>query len=442
MVMSMLHAGMQKASGARPILYWKLAQKWQTCTSNDEQRNFLCILRVGVECVAQWCSIFFGFKDFQQQKKHHFIAPLLSLCKKERGAKRSRASSGAPEPLCHRTCPGLLQSFAQLPTASCCCPGCGSTIATALGWSHRMLTCWCHYCGMLRSHWPLRLQCLRHLSLLRCVSKGVRKNAPCRMTQMTRPGKSLVAGADSSRSKDQLIYRDIPYVTECMQVFALYHSTSNCHSISELSDQYQYMPSVLINSLSWISSSLDDIGCLSCWWTRASSKSGCLLPISQNSDQDRDLSRQEDAKSVLDNSLGQTCWKYPSNSIAIIFGMDSGKKMRYVWTLMSLGGTWSHFRKTTGMPAILTDGGCHSFPYSVASHVVERKEFVSCSFVINDWHSLSWIQIHSIVIDAMAESEWVQLNQKAGGSHEPMMTNRDGTRILKPVDEADRLAAV
>ena len=68
MVRSMLHSGMQKPSGARPILYWKLAQKWQTCTSNDEQRNFLCILRVGVECVAQWCSIFFGFKDFQQQK--------------------------------------------------------------------------------------------------------------------------------------------------------------------------------------------------------------------------------------------------------------------------------------------------------------------------------------------------------------------------------------
>ena len=31
------------------------------------------------------------------------------------------------------------------------------------------------------------------------------------------------------------------------------------------------------------------------------------------------------------------------------------------------------------------------------------------------------------------------LGEKSGGSHEPMLTNKDGTRILKPVDEADRL---
>ena len=105
----------------------------------------------------------------------HFVAPLLSLCKKERGAKRSRASSGA-EPLCHRTCPGLLRSFA---------------------FPHRILPLprlWFNHCNCLGLEpqdvdimlmprlryvdWPLRLQCLCHLSLLRCVSKGVRKMLP------------------------------------------------------------------------------------------------------------------------------------------------------------------------------------------------------------------------------------------------------------------------
>ena len=38
------------------------------------------------------------------------------------------------------------------------------------------------------------------------------------------------------------------------------------------------------------------------------------------------------------------------------------------------------------------------------------------------------------------DGEWILLSEKSGGQHEPMLTNKDGTRILKPVDEADRLA--
>jgi len=36
------------------------------------------------------------------------------------------------------------------------------------------------------------------------------------------------------------------------------------------------------------------------------------------------------------------------------------------------------------------------------------------------------------------DGEWILLSEKSGGQHEPMLTNKDGTRILKPVDEADR----
>lgn len=207
------------------------------------------------------------------------------------------------------------------------------------------------------------------------------------------------------------------------------------------------------NYQSWIWSSLHDIGCLSRWWTRASSKSGCLLPISQNSDQDRDLSRQEDAKSVLDNSLGQTCWKYPSNSIAIIFGMDGGKKMRYVWTRMSLGGTWSHFRKTSLQYWL--DGGRHSFPYSVASHVVERKEFVSCSFVINDW-MLTWIQnsfdCHRChggvgVGPAQPKSWWVawaddDQQRRHSNSEACRWSRQAGRRLKRPCQPGNRLEVI